>query len=579
MTAQWMLYCLAVGALLSLGALAAERAMRAFRLPQRWVWAAAMLLTLALPAAARWLPRSPERIPAPVPAQDGVASTRLRLADFPAAAQAARARIDAAALDRSLALAWAGLSAASLLALLAAAGVMARRRRGWRAAEVDGVPVLLSADTGPAVVGLLRGRIVLPEWVVRDASAEVRALLLEHEREHLRAGDPRLLALGLAAVALAPWNPAAWWQLRRLRLAMEVDCDARVLARRADVRAYGTLLLEVGRRAAGGRLVAAAAFSEPRSFLERRIRIMTSPRVRLPWLRAGGFGAAALALVAVACETPGPVNPAPVAPASTELVPIRTEARTERVAMASAGGISRAEIQAAVRRHYPEVLRAAATDTSTLMFVIAPSGEIERHSRMELRRKSSAPERLEEAQARVGEEAGLPRRQAAASTIIDAVTFQPGQMGPGLVEVLWVRTLGEAQVSTRTQLELERSSRETERESTEMERESSEAEQASRETAFRTGAPNRQETMITADQARELVQQYLPQVARGGTDAEFVWFLADADGRIVGHGDSGNSHPINTRQPEEYENVQGFGGDVITLNGHEIPVVYVRLKG
>jgi hypothetical protein len=243
-------------------------------------------------------------------------------------------RFDVAALDGPLAAGWMGMSALAVLVLLGAAAVLERRRRRWRAAEVEGVPVLLSPDTGPAVVGLFRSRIVLPEWVVREAEPGVRALLMEHEREHLRAGDPRLLALGLAAVALAPWNPAAWYGLRRLRLAIEVDCDARVLARRADVRAYGSLLLEVGRRGTGGRLLA-AAFSEPVSFLERRIRIMTSPRVRFPWLRAGGFGAVALALVAVACEAPGPVQTSPSA-AGTRMQSVRTEPWRRRAGPACA---------------------------------------------------------------------------------------------------------------------------------------------------------------------------------------------------------------------------------------------------
>ncbi|HYR11062.1 MAG TPA: hypothetical protein VEQ60_24995, partial [Longimicrobium sp.] len=79
MIAHWMLYCLAIGLLLSLAALATERAMRACALPQRWVWVTAMVLMLALPAAARWIPRAPA--PAPAAAGNGE-GTRMRLADF-----------------------------------------------------------------------------------------------------------------------------------------------------------------------------------------------------------------------------------------------------------------------------------------------------------------------------------------------------------------------------------------------------------------------------------------------------------------------------------------------------------------
>ncbi|HEX2077243.1 MAG TPA: M56 family metallopeptidase, partial [Longimicrobium sp.] len=311
MIAHWMVYCAAVGVLLCAGAAAAERALRAFGRPVRWAWAAAIVLALAIPAAARWLPRAvPPRMPVPAVTVNAAAPAALP-AISSAPADAPR-RIDLAGLDGPLSLLWTATSAAAVLALLAAWAVLERRRRRWRAAEVDGVPVLLSPRTGPAVVGLFRSAIVVPEWVVRDAEPEVRALLLEHEREHLRAGDPRLLALGLAAAALMPWNPAAWWQLRRLRLAVEMDCDARVLALRGDVRTYGALLLEVGRRASSAdRMITVAAFSEPASFLERRIRMMTLPRARRPLLRAAAFGGAAALLVAAACRAPGPARPVP----------------------------------------------------------------------------------------------------------------------------------------------------------------------------------------------------------------------------------------------------------------------------
>ncbi len=359
MIANWMLYVVMVGALVSLGALAMEAAMRAFHLPQRWVWAAALVLGLAIPAAARWMPRAAEPVtatPAALPA-DAPAT----LPGMVAAAADAGGRLDLAALDGALRIGWLGSGLAALLALGLASLVLARRRRGWRAAEVDGVPVLLSAGTGPAVVGLFRSRIVLPAWVA-DAHPAERALLLEHEREHLRAGDPRLLALGLAAIVLAPWNPAAWYGLRRLRLAIEIDCDARVLARRADVRAYGSLLLEVGRRASsGGRWITAAAFSEPASFLERRIRVMTSPRARRPLLRAAGFGAAALGLTVAACEAPGPAQPVQSAE------PARS-ARSGDVALEMTP-------RQAVDRFYPE-LRQDVGDSATVVLVFSPRGKL-----------------------------------------------------------------------------------------------------------------------------------------------------------------------------------------------------------
>lgn len=598
MIANWMLYCLAVGALVTLGALAMERAMRAFCLPQRWVWAAALVLSLAIPAAARWLPRAPQ--PAPAAAPDEVTGRRMRLADFPAAAADDLSAFDAAALDRPLTLGWAGMSGAAALALLGAAVLLERRRRRWRAMEVDGVPVLLSPDTGPAVVGLFRSRIVLPAWVM-DADADERALLLEHEREHVRAGDPRLLALGLLAVAAAPWSPAAWFQLRRLRLAMEVDCDARVLARRADVRAYGTLLLEVGRRGTGGRL-AAAAFSEPVSFLERRIRIMTSPRARFPWLRAAGFGAVAVTMIVAACEAPGPLQTSPTA-AGTRMEPVRSETAMVTEARASGVRISRAAIDAAVREHYPEVFSASAADTTMLMFMLNEAGEVQRHERMQMRRMGAVPTDAAQRETMMSVRMEVDSRDPD-NALIDLVTFAPGQMGPGRVEVIWVRELGDERLVTNVVVDTLRvpAGEQLRTPAATGERiyvdemiptpagaaptgeritipvDEMRAERVPEASRMRTPAPAQaQPSLITAEQARGYVERYMPQVARNGTDQEFVWFMADAGGAIVRHGDTRTSEALNA-QVNDLENVQVFKGESIVINGHPIPVIYARLK-
>jgi TonB-dependent SusC/RagA subfamily outer membrane receptor len=135
-----------------------------------------------------------------------------------------------------------------------------------------------------------------------------RALVLAHEGEHVRAADPRLLAVGALLVALAPWNPALWWQLRRLRAAVEVDCDRRVLARHPDVRRYGRLLLDVAARAAGPGALAGSYALAP-SFaltLDRRIRTMTSRPPRRPLAHAASALVGALAVLAAAAALPRP---------------------------------------------------------------------------------------------------------------------------------------------------------------------------------------------------------------------------------------------------------------------------------
>jgi len=170
---------------------------------------------------------------------------------------------------------------------------------------VDGHPVLLTTDIGPAVVGVLRPTILLPAWAFALGEAD-RRLMLEHEAEHVRARDPMLIAFAAWALALFPWNPAVWFVVKRLRLAIEIDCDRRVLGRRsADARDYGLLLLTVGARSAN-RLRFAASLAEPRRFLEQRILAMTTARPSRPLAASAPFVAIALLAAVAVAQTPRP---------------------------------------------------------------------------------------------------------------------------------------------------------------------------------------------------------------------------------------------------------------------------------
>src|SRR5688500_13241650 len=64
MVAAWMLYAAAVAALLAGAAAALDRAVRATRRPARLVWAAAIVGSLLVPAAAAWRQRAVPAAPA-----------------------------------------------------------------------------------------------------------------------------------------------------------------------------------------------------------------------------------------------------------------------------------------------------------------------------------------------------------------------------------------------------------------------------------------------------------------------------------------------------------------------------------
>jgi hypothetical protein len=303
MTVAWMLGALAVGALLGIAALAAERIAAWFRLPRRWIWATALAGSVLLPALALAAP--------------GVFS-HLRVPRIGAPPRSRAARVPSPVTPPRVAAPADGISLPSrsippLLgvvlwsaASLATAGALGWSQRRLRAAcgalvpgGVDGTPVLVAERAGPLVIGVLRPRIVLPRWAAAAAAAD-RRLIVAHEREHVRAGDPWLLALAAAAVAAMPWSPALWWQHRRLRLAVETDCDARVLALGAGRGEYGRVLLRTASHPFALPTLALAWGGNP-SHLERRIMAMTESHPRRRVLRTLPLAAFAVAVALAAC--------------------------------------------------------------------------------------------------------------------------------------------------------------------------------------------------------------------------------------------------------------------------------------
>ena len=97
----------------------------------------------------------------------------------------------------------------------------------------------------PAVAGALRPRILLPADFARRYTAQEQALVIEHERVHVRRGDPLANALAAALRCLFWFHPLLPMALRRFRLDQELACDARVIARNPQARhAYGQAMLK-----------------------------------------------------------------------------------------------------------------------------------------------------------------------------------------------------------------------------------------------------------------------------------------------------------------------------------------------
>lgn len=317
----WIVYLNLVALLLSLAALVVERIALARRWATRSVWAAAFAAAFIAPlfiASVQFeIPNSvseskPARI---VPLREITSnnlSPRMWIDTIPNGP--VKVRLAEPWLFRI----WGAVSVSILIAVFLSGFYLAWGRRNWLSTTLCGSAVLISERTGPAVVGFIRPRIVLPRWVLQ-ASDEDQALVMAHERSHIAARDPQLFLAALLLLVVAPWNLPLWWQLRRLRRAIEIDCDARVLAEGRNMRNYGALLLEVGRRHSGAAFSGVLAMSEHKSNLETRISIMIEHSSQKVWQRSLlALGGLSLALVAVAAEV-RPPNAASSSPEHTEI--------------------------------------------------------------------------------------------------------------------------------------------------------------------------------------------------------------------------------------------------------------------
>jgi len=306
--AAWMIYVVVVSAALSVAAWLAEQAARQRRTSSRWLWVLALVASLLLPTIV-----SSVSIQMPDMFRSALPQKPIVLRD------AATMRLPSAITDwvvpewtvasphRPVLLPylWGATSAGILIVLVLGAGLLYRRRRGWTNAILGGTSVFVAPDIGPAVVGLLRPRIVVPAWLLQ-ASVAQQEFVLAHEQAHLDALDPQVQAMAWCLLLAMPWNLPLWWQLHRLRRAIEVDCDARVVRHgQRDVAAYGEALIEAGQHRSA-HIGAMTAMSESSSFLEQRIRILLLKPAKWARLVSLVLACMSVEIVAVAAQVSPP---------------------------------------------------------------------------------------------------------------------------------------------------------------------------------------------------------------------------------------------------------------------------------
>ncbi|UUE97333.1 TonB family protein [Xanthomonas hortorum pv. pelargonii] len=168
-------------------------------------------------------------------------------------------------------------------------------------------------DAGlPASLGIWRPRIVVPsDFTTRYCAAE-RALVLAHERLHLRRGDLHANLLAALMLCIGWFNPLMHLAWRAFRLDQELACDAAVLAQHPGKRrSYATAMLKTQLGAGCTPLACHWAASHP---LTQRIAALRKPLKDARRSRWSGGGVLLLAVTLSAAAWA--LQPARIAAAS-----------------------------------------------------------------------------------------------------------------------------------------------------------------------------------------------------------------------------------------------------------------------
>jgi beta-lactamase regulating signal transducer with metallopeptidase domain len=493
MIAAWMTYALVIAMLVSVAALMAERIAILRQLPTRWAWVVALLLSILLPVlfaahSARSSAEATTAIAALAAQERPPLYAQSPIAWIGGDAATAARRVS---IDTWLLAAWSAMSA-FVLAALAMGWIQLRRRlRSAIDGQVQGVSITVTRDVGPAVVGIVRPRIVVPRWLLQQDPA-TQAITIAHEQEHLRAQDIRVLGGALLIAVLIPWNLPIWWQLRRLRFALEVDCDARVLRTGQSRSTYSAVLLSVATHLVPLR-AAAAGLSESGSSLEKRIRIMHAP-LRRGWrLLAAVLGSCSIASIVVAANVTAP----PVAALAAET----SDGGLPRLSTPMAQQTGDEMMLARVVAHFHPQLLERLQDGRPYVWVIANERGQVSQTALDVRPSWDSQEEFTRKLTDYLQNAGIQEEQLRGLRVMQI------PIGPNYAVLMWAVAPGAAA-------------------------------QDPDGPAYQPGPVSAEATQahllarVTAE--RRLIEHFAPDaLAAGVPDGEELWFLMDPDGKVL----------------------------------------------
>jgi len=148
--------------------------------------------------------------------------------------------------------------------------------------------LVTTSQLGPAVIGLLRPTLLLPESIVNEKDINALRPIVAHELSHVRRGDLWVGMLQLVVKSVWWFHPLVWWVGRLISREAERSCDEEVIAElECEPAVYASSLLDVLQLKNSLKAVPAFPGLKPVEVtsqrLERIMKLRQGSRKRTPW--------------------------------------------------------------------------------------------------------------------------------------------------------------------------------------------------------------------------------------------------------------------------------------------------------
>src|SRR5271170_7576305 len=159
----------------------------------------------------------------------------------------------------------------------------------------------------PCVIGFFAPRILIPGWLLENATPSELGQIVLHESAHLRRFDDWTNLIQKLALACFPLNPALFWVERRLSAERELACDESVVRTTNAPRDYATCLTNLAEQRLVHRSAALSLGAwERRSQLIGRVETILRGSASLsPWRTRAVMAACMVATIGGAAKLGG----------------------------------------------------------------------------------------------------------------------------------------------------------------------------------------------------------------------------------------------------------------------------------